>query len=286
MRFSIVIAVHNAEATLPALLNSLSKQTYKDFEVILVDDASRDHTVRVAQSYDCSVIALSENHGPAYCRNRGAESARGEILAFTDSDCKVEENWLESIGRHFQEGETDAVMGKLKLIPSNYLGGAISALGFPAGGSVGYDKIWRVDERGYTNSLSTCNCAIKRDVFWTIDGFDESFPYPGGEDTLLAYQLREAGYRIKYCSDVLVYHPARDSLGDFVKWQFKRGISSFLFSKKISKKADFISLRIWSTRNILSTYIGDRKFPLILFLLCTGYLVQAMGFLIGRNRGY
>ncbi len=95
MMFSVIVAAYNAEATLEALLHSLSNQTHRDYEVIVVDDCSTDKTPHIAQSYRCNLIQLSENHGPAYCRNRGAKKARGEILVFTDSDCRADPLWLD-----------------------------------------------------------------------------------------------------------------------------------------------------------------------------------------------
>lgn len=284
-KFSVIIPAYNAESTLSALLDSLSSQSYKDFEVVVIDDFSRDRTPQIARTYKCKFITLSENHGPAYCRNIGAQNAQGEILVFTDSDCRVDHNWLKNIGKNFLKGDTEAIMGQLVLPQSTLLGDAIAALGFPAGGAIGFDKIWRVDEYGFTDSLSSCNCAIRKDAFDKIGGFDESFPYPGGEDSLLASNLRRMNYRIKYCPDVLVHHEARDSLTGFLRWQFRRGVSSFIFSTKVSDKEKFLSLRIWSTRNIIRRYCTDKKFPLILVLLITSFFIQFSGFLYGRHKG-
>jgi GT2 family glycosyltransferase len=228
---------------------------------------------------------LSKNHGPAYCRNIAAKSARGEILVFTDSDCCVDRNWLANIYNYFSQNDIETIMGRLVLLPSSFLGNSISALGFPAGGTLGFDRIWKVDQNGFTDSLSTCNCAVKKNIFRAVGGFDESFPFPGGEDSLFAYNLRQLNYRIKYCPDVLVYHGSRDSLIDFVKWQFKRGVSSYIFSTKVSGKKNFLSLRLWSTGNILRHYYNDKKFPLIVMLLSASLLVQSAGFLYGRHQG-
>ena len=282
MKLSVIIPAYNAEATLEALLQSLFNQTHEDFEIIVVDDCSTDKTPHIAQSYDCNLIQLFENHGPAFCRNRGAQNAEGEILVFTDSDCRADPIWLENIQKHFSQNDTVAIMGRLALMPSTLLGESISALGFPAGGSIGFDKIWKVDKAGFTESLSSCNCAIKKDIFYEIGMFDESFPYAGGEDSLLAYHLRRSNYRIKYCPELLVYHEARDTLVDFLKWHFRRGMSSFIFSKKISEKKDFISLRMWSTRNIIRYYYTDKKFPLVLLLLFSSYFAQFIGFLFAK----
>ena len=284
MRFSVITPGFNAEDTLPLLLDSLSNQITKDFEVIVIDDCSNDRTAEIARSYHGNLIQLRKNHGPAYCRNIGAKAARGEILVFTDSDCWVSRNWLQNIQRHFSQNDTEVLMGKLSLMPSSFLGDAISALGFPAGGAIGFDKIWKVDPKGFTDSLSSCNFAIKKNIFWKVGGFDESFPYPGGEDSILAYRLRELNYRIKYCPDVLIHHRARSSFRGFLKWQFRRGKSSFIFSTKVSSKKSFLSLRIWSTTNIIRHYFVDKKFPLILFLLGASFSIQLLGIISAKYK--
>ena len=285
VKISVIVPAYNAAETILTLLSSLSNQSFKDFEVIVIDDCSQDNTPHIVQSFPYSLIQLSENHGPAYCRNAGAGAAKGEILVFTDSDCLAAHTWLENIHKNFLQNDFAALMGRLVLMPSTLLGDSISAIGFPAGGSIGFEKIWKVDQKGFTDSLSSCNCAVRKDVFDKIGGFDESFPYPGGEDSLLAYALRRLNYRIKYCPDVLVSHAARDSLIGFLKWQFRRGISSYIFSTKVSNKEKFLSLRIWSTGNIIRRYYTDKKFPLILTLLITSFLVQLSGFLYGRRKG-
>jgi len=287
MKISIIIPAFNAQKTLPGLLESISKQTYKNFELIIVDDASTDDTARIANSAHCKLIRLQENHGPAYCRNLGVRNASGDLIAFTDSDCRINPEWLAIMNRHFRGNDFQALMGKLILLPSSVLGNSISALGFPAGGSVGFDKIWRVDENGFTNSLSTCNCAVKKDTFDRIGGFDESFPFPGGEDSLLAYRLNQSGHKIKYCNDVIAYHHARESLQGFFKWQFRRGISSYIFAKKVDHKKGFLLLRIWSTLNIIRHNCLDYKFPIVFLLLCSSYLAQILGSLSARlNKEY
>jgi len=285
MKLSVVVPAYNAEKTLPVLMDSLLNQNSRDFEIIVVDDCSSDDTVSVTQRYSCQLIQLKENRGPAYCRNLGAQKAQGEILVFTDSDCRVTPGWLETIEKHFYQKETEAIMGRLVLLPSTYMGDSISALGFPAGGAIGFDKIWKVDKDGFTDSLSSCNCAVKEDIFWKAGGFDETFPFPGGEDSLLAYEIRKLDYRIRYCPDVVAYHKPRDSLKTFLTWQFRRGISSFIFSTKIPDRKGFLALRLWSTANILKHYFGDKKFPLIFLLLGTSFVTQTIGFIFAKYRG-
>ena len=280
--FSVIIPTYNAAETLYELLVSLVAQTFKNFEIIVVDDCSTDDTSAIVSAFDCNYIRLQKNSGPACCRNRGAETAKGDLLVFTDSDCKAGPDWLENIHRHFENNDIHALMGRLVIFPSTFLGDSISGLGFPAGGAIGFDKIWRVDENGFTNSLSSCNCALRKDIYQDIGGYDEIFPFAGGEDSYLAYCLRKAGYRIKYCPDVVSYHPARSTLKNFINWQFKRGISSFIFSRKITGKKNFLLLRIWSTKNIISHYCRDLKFPLILILLFTSIVTQFAGYTFAK----
>ncbi len=289
MKFSVIVPAYNAQSTLPALLDSLARQGYReDFEVIVVDDCSTDSTTEICRRFGCGLACCAKNKGPARCRNLGAAQAAGEFLVFTDSDCTVSADWLQSFDRALGPGDCEVIMGKLVLLPSTLMGDGISALGFPAGGSLGFEKMWRVTEDGYTSSLSSCNFAIRRDIFLKLGGFDESFPYAGGEDSFLAHRLLEAGYRIKYRPEIVAFHPARKSFFDFLRWQFQRGVSSMIFAEKVPRKSKYVSLRLWSTKNVIKYNLHDRRFPLILLLLATSFAVQTAGFLFAkyfRNRG-
>ena len=283
MKFSVIIPAYNAQSTLPGLLESLSAQGRpEDFEVIVVDDCSSDSTADICRRFGCKFICCSKNRGPASCRNLGAAGAAGEFLVFTDSDCIVSSDWLRSFERALEPADSDVIMGKLVLLPSSLMGDAISALGFPAGGSLGFEKVWRVSGDGSTSSLSSCNFAIKREIFQELGGFDQSFPYAGGEDSFLAHSLLEAGYGIKYRPEVIAYHPARESFVEFLRWQFKRGVSSLIFASKVPRKSEFVSLRLWSAKNVIKYNFGDRKFPLVVVLLGLGFAAQTAGFLFAK----
>ncbi len=285
MKFSVIIPAYNAASTLPGLLDSLANQRYpNDFEVIVVDDCSTDSTTDICGRFGCRLTCCANNSGPASCRNLGAACATGEFLIFTDSDCIVSSDWLQCFERAVALADSHVIMGKLILLPSTVMGEAISALGFPAGGSLGFEKMWRVSADGYTTSLSSCNFAIRRDIFFKLGGFDESFPYAGGEDSFLAHRLVEAGYRIRYRPEVIAYHPARKSFVEFLRWQFRRGISSLIFASKISRKNDYVSLRLWSTKNVIKHNLRDRKFPLILLLLALSFAAQTGGFLFAKYK--
>jgi len=249
-----------------------------------VDDGSSDDTAAVAGALGWPVIRLPANRGPAAARNAGAAAARGRVLAFTDADCRPAPEWLARLVEGLDDGRAAAVMGRVRIDPSNRFGQAVAALGFPAGGSTGFEKIWPVDADGFTRSLSTCNCALHRKTFAALGGFDTGFPYPGGEDSLLAHHLVATGGRIRFCPRAVVRHEARDRVDGFLRWQFRRGVSSYLFAAKMPRRGRFVSLRRWSTGNVLRTWAGHRLFPLILALLAASIVVQGAGFLWGRIR--
>lgn len=281
MKFSVIVPVFNAAATLPALMDSLAALDGDDAETIFVDDGSTDNSAEQIAGRGQTLLSMGDNGGPARCRNAGARQARGDILVFTDADCRVHSRWLDAFDRALADGAADAVMGRLVMLPSTPLGDAISALGFPAGGSVGFDRIWRVDADGFTESLSTCNCAVRRKAFEAVGGFAEDFPYAGGEDSFLAYALRRRGYRIRYCPDAVAWHPARDRLGDFIAWQFKRGVSSYLFARRVQERQGFVRMRGRSSLNVLRQSRRDGRTVPVAALLAASVLLQFAGFLRG-----
>jgi glycosyltransferase involved in cell wall biosynthesis len=284
MPISVIVPTYNSIKSLTILLDTLLNQDYSHYEIIVVDDCSTDDTSSIIKDYSVKYFKIEKNSGPAVCRNIGARISKGDVLAFTDSDCRVGNDWLRKINFHLSDDNVQAIMGKLIIDQSTYLGNSISALGFPAGGSLGFEKVWKVDNNSYTSSLSSCNCAIRKNVFNEIGGFDESFPYAGGEDSFFAYSLIQSEFKIKYCPDVIVKHQARNSLRDFLAWQFKRGISSCIFSSKVKNRSDFISMRLKTVFNVIKENIVDIKLPLIFLLLISGYLTQTLGFIYGKKR--
>ena len=89
MKISIIIPVYNASLTLKECLDAIFNSHFKNFEVIVVSDNSPDNSVKLAKEYRCKVIELSENKGPAFARNIGAQAAEGDVLLFLDSDVVI-----------------------------------------------------------------------------------------------------------------------------------------------------------------------------------------------------
>ena len=91
---SVIVCSYNGGKTLAACLESLGKINYPAYEVILVDDGSTDNTPEIAARFPKIRYIRQDNHGLSHARNAGAAAAKGEVLAYTDSDCMADPDWL------------------------------------------------------------------------------------------------------------------------------------------------------------------------------------------------
>lgn len=293
---SVIIPACKDDAALKETLLSLRRQTVAPLEVIVVDDRPGEHPAADAAQHADKVLKTHVKGGPARARNIGVRNASGDIIAFTDADCVVAGDWIERILENFSANDADALMGNTVAPPSTFLGACISSLGFPGGGSLGFESMWPVDEKGYTITLSTCNCALRREAFERFGWFDEDFTTAGGEDTVFAQNLRALGGKIRFCTDMGVDHTPITSMPAFIRWQLTRGIGNYWIRRKLGSVAHFVRLRVWSTRNLIAKRSRDPGLPLILALLFMAFTLQQIGYLwalfryggtrgAGRGRG-
>lgn len=111
MKVSVVIPAYNEEKRIAACLKSVFEQTISPFEVIVVDNASTDNTVAIAKEMGATVV-MEKKQGITYARNAGFNFAHGDIIARTDADSIVPNDWIANITRHFENDPTlDAVSG-------------------------------------------------------------------------------------------------------------------------------------------------------------------------------
>lgn len=275
---SIVVPVYNYAAHLEKTLASIMEQSFRDFELIVVDDCSSDRSAEVAGKYTKKIHVNRTNSGPAASRNRGVEMAKGRIVCFIDSDCIASRNWLEEMVKCLGSNDRDCAMGRTSIPESNLLGDAISCLGFPGGANAGFENMWKVDRMGFTDHITSCNFAAKREAFRKFGGFDESFPLAGGEDSELSLRWSGRGARIFYNPGAEVFHEPRKSLVSFSRWMFYRGRSNYHFKQKAGSVAGFVKLRLWSSMNIIRKFIVDPKIVLIVPLLTLSFLLQQLGY--------
>jgi glycosyltransferase involved in cell wall biosynthesis len=181
MFISVVIPAHNEERYLGACLEALERQTYprSSFEVIVVDDASTDATADIARQFGARVV-----HEPTAsigrARQRGAQVARGEILASTDADTIVPPDWLERIALSFQrDSQLGAVFG-----PFRYHDGTAFERIFLWYLNLGLMMALQALGR---SCFSGANYAVRRQAFWRAGGHNVYLP--AGEDIDLSWRL-------------------------------------------------------------------------------------------------
>ena len=118
MKFSIIIPAHNVEKEIERALESIYKQSYKDYEIIVIDDCSNDNTLEILRKYkDVNVIINEKNIKAGGSRNRGLDVARGEYIIFLDADDYLADiDTLEKINNVINDTETDIVYLGFKIV--------------------------------------------------------------------------------------------------------------------------------------------------------------------------
>jgi mycofactocin system glycosyltransferase len=220
---SIVIPVMNRPDDLRNCLDSLARLDYPQelLEVIVVDDGSTDRTPEVALELGAELIASgSVGGGPAAARNLGAAAARGEILAFIDSDCTASHRWLSELLPVLAEADVAAVGGWVDgmhhAAPLDRYEAVMSSLNLgrrEMSGGAGGDTFY----------LPSCNLLIRKDAFAAAGGFRAELQV--GEDVDLTWRLRDAGWTIAYLPRGSVCHAHRSRLWPFMKRRFDYGTS-------------------------------------------------------------
>ncbi|MCD6527860.1 MAG: mycofactocin biosynthesis glycosyltransferase MftF [Desulfuromonas sp.] len=220
---SIIIPVKDRAEDLRHCLNSLEQLDYPQdkLQVVVVDDGSSDETPDVAENWGAILLRSGKiGGGPAFARNKGASVAEGEILAFIDSDCSAEKNWLSDLLPVFYDEELAAVGG---LVDGMHHGSALdryeavmSSLNLgrrEMSGGPGADTFY----------LPSCNLLIRKKAFSEAGGFRSELHV--GEDVDLTWRLRDLGWKIKYMPCGTVYHAHRSFLWPFMKRRFDYGTS-------------------------------------------------------------
>jgi glycosyltransferase involved in cell wall biosynthesis len=207
MLLSVVIAALNSENTIGRTLSSVFSNSLpsKEFEVIVVDNGSTDNTVEAAKRYPVKIFSCAKR-GQGAARNLGIAKARGEIICFTDSDIVVPENWLRKILEFFSIYQhADGVGGPVLAPPSGHLNNLQKLEGETYARTHDFPTEMVESKFGdHIGSLYSANCAYRRDVLISSNGFDES-----GFDAVdidLCWRLILKGKRLVFNPGIKVIH--------------------------------------------------------------------------------
>lgn len=219
---SIIIPVRNRPVEIKECLHSLLALDYPQgkLEVIVVDDASTDGTPHEAAKFPVRLIALKERRQASFCRNLGAEAAKGEILAFMDSDCLADPMWLRELLPAFKD------------VSIGIAGGLVDSFSTERGLDR-YEKVksslvvgsWfkRSSEEDRFFYVPSCNLLVRKELFLKLGGFRPELHV--GEDVDLCWRMQDAGYHVEYRPVGKIYHKHRNRVVDFCSRRFDYGSS-------------------------------------------------------------
>ena len=248
-RVSVVVASYNGAPTLRACLLSLERLNYPDYEVILVDDGSTDATAEIALLFP-GVRALrhERNLGLGTARNTGIYAATGEVVAFTDSDCRADEDWLHHlVGDLLRSGF--AGMGGHNLLPPDDSAVAAAVMVSP-GGPAHVMLTDRVAEH-----VPGCNMAFHKWALLELGGFDPMYRR-AGDDVDICWRLQQRGYRIGFSAGGFVWHYRRNTVGAYLRQQSGYGDAEALLERRHPENFNRFGGSIWHGRIYSPAKIG------------------------------
>jgi glycosyltransferase involved in cell wall biosynthesis len=236
LKFSIIVPVYNRPNEVEELLESLSKQTNKDFEVVIVEDGSKLKSDTVVEKYkqhlDISYY-FKENTGPGISRNYGFERAQGNYCIFLDSDCILPPHYFESVKNFLHKNYVDCFGGPDKAhedfnVHQKAISYSMTSFFTTGGIRGGSQKMDKFNPRSF-------NMGFSRDVFEKTGGFPTirfAKSKAAGEDLDLSIQIKKMGFSTALIQDAYVYHKRRTNLKQFYRQVFNFGFARITISKR------------------------------------------------------
>ena len=240
MKYSFIIPVYNRPDEVDELLGSLTRQTIRDFEVVVVEDGSSVPCKDVVDKYaDRLTIHYynKANSGPGQTRNYGVERANGEYMLILDSDCILPEKYLEMVEADLQRQKADAFGGPDRAHESftdvqkaiNYAMTSFFTTGGIRGGKKKLDKF-------YPRSF---NMGVRKDVYQALGGFSKM---RFGEDIDFSIRIFKGGYQCRLFPEAWVWHKRRTDLKKFFKQVHNSGIARINLYKKYPESLKLVHL--------------------------------------------
>lgn len=284
---SVVIPMHNAKHTISECLLALDQQNKRPDEVIIVDNNSKDGSYEIvkqgSKSYTNLNIILSTQikQGPAAARNTGISLASGKIIAFIDSDCIPNKDWIRNIKKIFHEDEDlDAVGGiECGFYPINSISGKLlTVFWLPPADRLQQCIIRRKEDFFSAKLVATFNSAFRKETLLRVNGFDEKF-FPAGEDADLWLRALEQNAKIvAWSPKLIVGHKQNIPLIALIKKMFNYG-----------RAMAHLSRRHFSNKIIIKNILGINyecnhfKFTLIIYSNIIKILFLCFGLILMLN---
>lgn len=264
-RVTVIVPTFNRPNELRHCLEALAQQDFPHdaFEVIVADDGGAispaDVVAEARRNLHVDLLVV-DHGGPAHARNRAAERARGEYLAFTDDDCRPDSRWLSTL------------VAALDLAPDAIVGGRVTNLlvdnPFSSASQTVTDLVYAHYNEDHANArfFASNNLAITASELQRIGGFDECFVILACEDRELCDRWRAGGGRMVYASNAIISHAHRLDLRSFWRQHFTYGRGAYHFhriraARGTGRMRDEMSLhadpRTWLVRPFHDRSLGE-----------------------------
>lgn len=288
---SVIIPTYKDWNRLRLCLNGLSQQTISqdEFEIIVVNNEPKQTVPKNFSIPDNCQIILEELPGSYSARNKGIQHSSGDIIAFTDSDCIPDKDWLKNSKKYFDNSSIERIGGNVEIFYANPEKRKISEL---------YESLFAFNQKRnvekYAASI-TANLIVRREIFDKVGLFDSS--KMSGEDFGWNMRATKRSFNICYKGDVIVFHPARESIKDLVKKKRRvfggkknfnlksfRGICKELIYLPYIFYKQFIPqlIKVIATKK---RYSGLEKLKMIyvIFILYAGVVIEYFNLLLGGS---
>jgi GT2 family glycosyltransferase len=288
---SLIISSRNRPALLSDAVESVLRSNCIPAEIVIIDQSDEPHPElgRRASHQGCAIrYRWTQSVGVSRARNTGIRTARHDLVAFMDDDMLVGEDWFcWLIDSLIQGGSRAVVTGQVAMTESE------SPAAFAP--SVKVHKTREVYQgRIHRDVLYTGNMAIHRSVIDTVGTFDERLGpgtrFPAAEDNDFGFRILEAGYRIIYEPNALVYHRAWRTDGHrlSMRWTYGVGRGAY-YAKHLGLRDRFMLWRMMNdigshVRSFLSRTRKEKRIAYGEITLALGILVGAMGWMIDGHR--
>jgi glycosyltransferase involved in cell wall biosynthesis len=272
-RVSIILPLYNAAGELPVVLEGLNGQSFRDWEIILVDDGSTDETWKTASTISTGrndiILSRTDHRGPAHARNVGLQHSRGEIIFFSESDCVYDPEYLQRA---------------VDTLDSHAEAGAVCLTGAPlvTRTTLGTRCI-EIENKVQHRLLSQGKIepfyawVYRRNVLMKLGGFDDRLFQ--GEDRDLFRRLKDAKYSVALVPGVNWQHVRDQTMGDLSRKWFGRGRTRLLYLFKHRRVYDITKsiLPFWATVTGLALIPFFQWFgAVVLLLVFAAFMIRTL----------
>jgi glycosyltransferase involved in cell wall biosynthesis len=238
-RVSVVVCSYNGAQTLGETLAGINRLEYPDYEVIVVNDGSRDATDEIARRFDVRLIN-TENRGLSSARNIGMEAATGEIVAYIDDDAYPDPHWLHYLAATYMRSGVVGVGGP-NLAPPGDGDIADCVANAPGGPS----HVLVSDREA--EHIPGCNMSFRKAGLQAVGGFDTQFRI-AGDDVDLCWRLQERDRTLGFHPAAMVWHHPRNSVRAYLKQQYNYGRAEGMLEIKWPEKYNLYGHLTWQGR--------------------------------------